>query len=78
MVAEWCGAQYGGRATSGSPGGRIPATECTAVTSSESCRVSGGRIQGIRSASIVLPAPGGPLRKRWCPNCAVLHPMHDR
>ncbi|KMS80293.1 hypothetical protein ACH49_08425 [Streptomyces leeuwenhoekii] len=56
---------------SGLPGGSRPATECTAVTSSDSCRPSRGRIAGSRSASMVFPAPGGPSRKRWWPPAAA-------
>jgi len=38
----------------------LPTTEWILVVSSASCKVRGGRIVGIRLASIDLPAPGGP------------------
>ena len=57
--------------TSGASGGRVPATEWIAVTSSAACSSSGGSSPGSRSASIVLPAPGGPVRNRWCPPAAA-------
>ena len=60
MLALWCGAWNGGRRTSRPSGGRTPAIECRAVTSSAAASSSSGRIDGSRSASIVLPAPGGP------------------
>ena len=63
--AVWWGAWNGGRVTSGEPAGRVPATECTAVTSIAAPRSSGGSTPGSRSASIVLPAPGGPTMSRW-------------
>ena len=46
------------------PGGRRPQTEWILVTSSASCRSSGGRIPGSRRASMVLPVPGGPISRR--------------
>jgi hypothetical protein len=71
MVAEWCGASNGGRVSSGASDARVPAMEWIAVTSSAACSSSGGRRPGRRSASIVLPAPGGPARNRWCPPAAA-------
>ena len=41
------------------------------MTSSAACSSSGGSSPGSRSASIVLPAPGGPVRNRWCPPAAA-------
>ena len=49
-----------------------PATECSCVASSASVRVSGGRIDGRRRASIVLPAPGDPTSRRLCPPAAAI------
>ncbi len=40
--------------------------EWTRVTVRASSGLSGGRRPGSRSASIVLPEPGGPIIKRWC------------
>src|SRR5215216_6248304 len=43
------------------------------VTSSASARVSGGRIEGSRRASIVLPTPGGPESSMlWPPAAAIV------
>ena len=42
------------------------------VTSSASARVSGGRIDGSRRASIVLPVPGGPTSSRLCAPAAAM------
>ena len=42
------------------------------VTSSASCFPKGGKIVGIRLASIVLPLPGGPIIKiLWPPAAAI-------
>jgi len=60
LVAVWWGAQNGGSVISGHPGGNVPATEWMAVTSSAATRSSAGMIVGMRSASMVFPAPGGP------------------
>ena len=50
-----------------------PATLWIRVTSSASARSSGGRIEGRRRASIVLPTPGGPLSSRlWPPAAAIV------
>ena len=64
LVAVWWGARNGGSQSSGTSGGSVPATEWMAVTSSAACRSSRGRMVGIRSASMVLPAPGGPSSDR--------------
>lgn len=45
--------------------------EWTAVTSRDSSRVSGGMRVGMRSASMVLPAPGGPVHRTWWPPAAA-------
>ena len=42
---------------------KLPANECTAVTSKACAILSAGIIVGIRSAIIVLPAPGGPINR---------------
>ena len=42
------------------------------VTSSASAALSRGRIEGARSASIVLPVPGAPLSSRLCPPAAAI------
>jgi hypothetical protein len=44
----WCCARKGRSVSSPVPGGRSPATECTAVASSASSNVSGRRISGTR------------------------------
>ena len=48
-----------------------PTAECTIVTSSARARSSGGSRPGRRDASIVLPAPGGPMNRVWCPPAAA-------
>ena len=63
----WCGARNGRRTTSDSRAFSTPATEWMRVTSSASSGVRGGRMDGIRRASIVLPAPGDPTMSRLCP-----------
>lgn len=45
--------------------------ECREVTSRAASSSSSGRIDGSRSASMVLPAPGGPSSARWCPPAAA-------
>ena len=60
LVAVWCGAQKGGSVTSGRSGRSAPATEWIVLTSSAAAGSSTGMIVGKRSASIVLPTPGGP------------------
>ena len=64
LVAVWCGARKGGSVSSETWGGKVPATECMAVTSSAAAVSRRGNMVGIRSASIVLPAPGGPSSDR--------------
>ena len=59
----WCGARNG-RCRTSPPPWCSPATEWMRVTSSASGRVSGGRIDGRRRASIVLPVPGGPCEQQ--------------
>ena len=71
LLASWCGAAYGGRVISPSPGSRAPASECSAVSSTASSRVRSGRSPGIRSARLVLPEPLGPESSRWCPPAAA-------
>jgi hypothetical protein len=57
--AEWCGSLNGGLVINSSA--RLkPASECTAETSSASRTSRSGSSPGTRSASIVLPTPGGP------------------
>ena len=65
--AVWCGAWNGGRRISRGTGGSVPAIECTAVTSSAAASSSGGRIDGRRWASMVLPAPGRPEQREVVP-----------
>ena len=60
----WCGARNGRDRSSPPPGGSMPATEWIVVTVSASSKESGGRSPGSRRASIVFPAPGGPLNSR--------------
>ena len=58
--------------TSGRPGGSSPATLYTRVTSTASSMVSAGMMLGRRRASMVLPAPGGPLMSTlWPPATAI-------
>ena len=64
LVAVWCGAKNGGCFSSEACSGRCPATEWTDVTSRAASSSSSGKMVGIRSASIVLPAPGGPSSDR--------------
>ena len=72
LVAVWCGAQNGGSVSSGLPAGRVPATEWIAVTSSAASGSSRGSTVGSRSASMVLPTPGGPSSSRWWPPAAQI------
>jgi hypothetical protein len=67
LDALWCGDSKGGR-TRKAPKFETPkpASECTALTSRASPTARSGNIVGNRSASIVLPAPGGPTIKTWC------------
>ena len=63
--ALWCGVRNGARVISDAPAPRVPATECTRVTSSACLPVSGGRMPGRRRAAMVLPLPGGPNSSAW-------------
>ena len=72
LLAVWCGAQNGGAVSSGLWSGSTPATEWIEVTSRAAAMSSRGSTVGIRSASMVLPAPGGPSRHRWCPPAAQI------
>ena len=69
--APWCGARKGGAWTSPEPGASVPATEWMRVTSRDSSCVRGGRMDGSRLPSIVLPVPGGPARRRLCDPAAA-------
>ena len=53
LVAVWCGARNGGSVNSGTRGGKVPATEWIAVTSSAAVVSSLGKMVGMRSASSV-------------------------
>ena len=57
----WCGARNGREVTKVPAHFSRPATEWTRDTSSASSTVSGGRMDGIRRASMVLPEPGEPI-----------------
>ena len=66
MEARGCGARKGARPTcapAGSVplGGRVDARHREGLVGAER-----GNRPGSRSASIVLPEPGGPIIKRWC------------
>jgi hypothetical protein len=65
----WCGALNGLCVTS------VPLHAllalCTFVTIIRSSIVSGGKIQGIRRASMVFPEPGGPLMTICVPFATV-------
>ncbi len=63
--AWWCGARKGGRSNRAPSGSVPPAAEWTRVTVNASSGVSGGSRPGRRSASMVLPDPGGPTMRRW-------------
>jgi site-specific DNA recombinase len=67
----WCGARNGRSDSKPAPAGSVPATEWIAVHSSASSNVSGGRIVPTRRASMVLPAPGGPMSNRLCAPAAA-------
>ena len=67
---EQCGARTGRAVTSGRPS-RSPATLWMAVTATASSTVSGGRMDGSRRASMVLPEPGGPSSSTLCPPAAA-------
>ena len=58
---------------------RRPARCGSRVTSIASGRVRGGRIDGSRRASMVLPVPGGPVRRTlWPPAAASAAPRSAR
>ncbi len=57
----WWGACTGRAVISGTSRGSAPATLWILVTSSDSSKVIGGRIDASARASSVLPVPGGPL-----------------
>ena len=63
--AWWWGARKGGRSNRAPSGRAQPAAEWMRATVSASWSVSGGRRPTRRSASIVLPEPGGPIIRRW-------------
>src|SRR5215216_595169 len=68
----WWGARKGRTLMRPAPGPRRPAAENTWVTSRASSCSSGGSRPGRRLASMVLPAPGGPVRSRlWAPAAAI-------
>ena len=71
VEALWCGATNGGTRSSPDASCSSPASERTDITSRATSSVRGGRIVTIRSASIVLPEPGGPPRSRWWPPAAA-------
>ena len=68
-----CGAGPGtAGAGSSPPAGRArPAAEWIRVVSSAWAGASGGSRPGSRRASMVLPAPGGPVSSRWWPPAAA-------
>ena len=79
VLAEWCGMRMGGDVTSPWPPSvspvpeRVsvsPAAERMSMTSKDVRSSSGGNKPGNRCASIVLPDPGGPTSRRWCPPAA--------
>ena len=71
LLASWWGAEKGGRVSIPLAGSRVPAREWIAVSSRASSGVRSGRMPGIRSAMLVLPAPLGPSRRRWWPPAAA-------
>src|SRR5438552_336637 len=68
-MEQW-GARTGRLVTSGRPS-RRPATLWIIVTSIASSSASGGRIDGRRRASMVLPEPGGPMSSTLWPPAAA-------
>ena len=66
-LTVWCGARKGRRVTNMPPPFSRPATEWMRETSSASSTVIGGRMEGRRRASMVLPEPGEPIISRLCP-----------
>ena len=65
--AVWCGASNGGRRIRAVHRPAAPLSEWTAVTSIAASSSRSGSRPGSRSASIVLPDPGGPTMSRRCP-----------
>ncbi len=64
----WCGERYGRVPTRPRESSSTPATLWMRVVSIASSRDIGGRIVGMRFASMVFPAPGGPIsRMLWLP-----------
>jgi len=71
-LTVWCGARKGRTVHSDWPGARRPATLWIRVVSSASSSVIDGRMVGRRLASMVFPAPGGPImRMLWAPAAAT-------
>ena len=64
LVAVWCGARKGGSVSSGTCGGQGSGHRMDGRDFQRGGRSSRGKMVGIRSASIVLPAPGGPSSDR--------------
>ena len=63
----WCGERYGRVPTSPRESSRTPATLWIRVVSMASSSDIGGKMVGMRLASMVLPAPGGPISKMLWP-----------
>ena len=64
----WCGDLNGRLVMSPLKEDILPATELTLVVSMASCKVSGGRMEDKRLASMLLPEPGGPIMMTlWLP-----------
>jgi len=57
----WWGDRNGRTPTNPAPASSTPATLWILVVSRASSKVKGGRIVGMRLASMVLPEPGGPI-----------------
>lgn len=68
----WCGLLKGLIVIKLLCSGSLPATLWIFVLSSDSSRESGGRIDGSLLASMVFPAPGGPMRITLCPPAAAI------
>ena len=71
IEAVWCGSRNG-RAREMPPSSSRPESEWIIEVSSASTAVSGGRMLGIRAASIDLPEPGEPTISRWCRPAAAI------
>src|SRR6185437_6947767 len=65
------GGARNGRSERSSAPESLPVTLWMRITSIASERLSGGRIDGRRWASIVLPVPGGPLSRLLCAPAAA-------